>query len=110
MRYEVNTLILWESVGNGRRFGDGLVSSHIPKLPHYSHVQSHAAISKIICVIPTLSAPRRSCLQVAGLDPFLSLTNVRFEADDLGVRPPVTGNADAIARGVMCYPLRVALA
>jgi hypothetical protein len=41
-------------VGLGR-FGDGLVSSHIPKLPHHSH----AAISKITCVIPTLSAPRR---------------------------------------------------
>src|SRR5450631_2088985 len=36
-------------VGLGR-FGDGLVSSHIPKLPHHSH----AAISKITCVIPTL--------------------------------------------------------
>ena len=31
-----------------------------------------------------------------------------IEADDLGVRPPVMGNADAIARGVMCDPLRVA--
>jgi hypothetical protein len=43
---EVNTLILWESGGNGRRFGGGLVSWHIPKLPHYSHVQSHAASLK----------------------------------------------------------------
>jgi hypothetical protein len=64
-----------------------------------------------MCVIPTLSAPRRwQRLQVVGLDPFLPLTNVRFEADDLGVRPPVMGNADAIARGVMCDPLRVARA
>jgi hypothetical protein len=113
-----------------------------------------------MCVIPTLFAPRRWRLQVAGLDrgcaktrnhflrfqfrrimvnkpaqnrttreiftyfsagqfvgmsfhsldPFLPLTNVRFEADDLGVRPPVMGNADAIALGVMCDPLRVARA
>jgi hypothetical protein len=42
----VKTLILWESVGNGRRFGGGLVSSHIPTLPHHSYVQSHAASSK----------------------------------------------------------------
>ena len=38
--------VVWESGGNGPRFGGGLVSSHIPKVPHYSHVQSHVASSK----------------------------------------------------------------
>jgi hypothetical protein len=56
----VKTLILWESVGNTRRFVGGLVSRGVPTQPQHSHVQSRAVISKIICVIPTLSASRRS--------------------------------------------------
>ena len=61
----VNTLILWETGGNRRRFGGGHLSSHIPKLPHYSHVQSHAASSKNnVCDSHTLcaAAVRRSTL------------------------------------------------
>jgi hypothetical protein len=64
-----HTLILWKGVGSRRRFGGGLVSPHIPKLAHYSHVQSHAAISKIVCVIPTPSPRRRRQSQLAGIDP-----------------------------------------
>jgi hypothetical protein len=42
----VNTLILWESVGNGRLGGGGLMASRIPVLPRDSHVPSHAAVHK----------------------------------------------------------------
>ena len=42
----VKTLIRWESLGNRRRGGGGLMASRIPSLPQHSHVQSHAAVHK----------------------------------------------------------------
>jgi hypothetical protein len=42
----VKTLIRWESLGNRRRGGGGLMASRIPALPRDSHVQSHAALHK----------------------------------------------------------------
>jgi hypothetical protein len=62
------TLIRWESIGNRRRGGGGLMASRIPALPRDSHVQSHAAVHKINCVIPALRSQRERS-QVAGFGP-----------------------------------------
>jgi hypothetical protein len=42
----VKTLIRWDSLGNWRRGGGGLMASRIPASPRDSHVQSHAAVHK----------------------------------------------------------------
>jgi hypothetical protein len=61
-RHEIgfNTLSLWESAGNGRRFCGGLASLDVqlsPGIDTYSHTQR---VRKIMCVIPTVSASRRT--------------------------------------------------
>jgi hypothetical protein len=42
----VKTLIRWQSLGNRRRGGGGLMASRFPALPRDSHVRSHAAVHK----------------------------------------------------------------
>jgi hypothetical protein len=52
-RIRVNTLIRWESLGNRRRRGGGLMASRNPALPLDSHVQSHAEVFKNeLCEFP----------------------------------------------------------
>jgi hypothetical protein len=67
-RIRVNTLIRWESLGNRRRRGGGLVASRNPALPWDSHAQSHAEVFKNkLCEIPTLPSQQERS-QVPGLD------------------------------------------
>jgi hypothetical protein len=60
------------------------MASRIPALPQESHVQSHATVHKNkLCD----SHSSRERLQVAGLDPLLTMTADSFRAGQLSVPP-----------------------
>ena len=75
----VSTLILWETVGNGRRGGDGLMASRIPVLRRDSHVPSHAAVHKNnLCDSHSLCV---AAIAIAGgrtPTPLQTITTVRY--------------------------------